>query len=359
MNTTARLDGIYFDGKTPLGIPATISLLGGQLNLATETRRNNYRVANLRLSPRIASADRFIAFPDGGQFQCSDSPALDSLPQEKVEGVAAWLESKVVIALIGIVLIATVTVLGYFRGLPAAAAWAVKHIPMEAEVQLGREGLAFLEQRGFIHESELSAGIQDMVRTDFDEMKTGLPYENEYQLAFRKAAAKVGPNAFALPGGTIVITDALIELSGTREEVAAVLAHEMGHVERRHTLKLVVQDSVIAVVVAAMTGDAASVGVTALPTILAQRGYSRQFETEADDFAFDLLKRHDRSPNSFADIMNRMAQAGGKKGNSGGATNAFLSTHPLTQERIERAREAAKQGRSDAVSEGSGTAVPQ
>jgi predicted Zn-dependent protease len=82
-----------------------------------------------------------------------------------------------------------------------------------------------------------------------------------------------------------------------------------------------------------------SVAVAGLPALLAQAKYSREFETEADEFAFQLLKQHGRSPEAFATLMERLA------GEDDGAERsyAFLSTHPMTAERVQRARAAARQ----------------
>lgn len=75
--------------------------------------------------------------------------------------------------------------------------------------------------------------------------------------------------------------------------------------------------------------------MTGLPLMLAETRYSREFETEADEFAFRLLKRSDLSPAAFATLLERLNEKGGA-GNI-----SFLSTHPITRVRIERARAAA------------------
>ena len=96
-----------------------------------------------------------------------------------------------------------------------------------------------------------------------------------------------------------------------------MLAHEIGHVRGRHAMRLVLQSSGVAVLLTALAGDA--VGVTflavALPTMLLQSGYSRQFEAEADDYAFAHMKRHGVSPQAFADVMRRLEkETGGAAG---------------------------------------------
>ena len=82
----------------------------------------------------------------------------------------------------------------------------------------------------------------------------------------------MGANAVALPAGIIIMTDALVELSENDEELAAVLAHEIGHVRNRHALRALLQNSVVAGSIILVTGDASSAGSIAagIPTLLAR-----------------------------------------------------------------------------------------
>jgi predicted Zn-dependent protease len=132
----------------------------------------------------------------------------------------------------------------------------------------------------------------------------------------------------------------MVEAAQSPEEVLAVLAHEMGHIELRHTMRSILQNSAIAVVAAAVTSDAASlsVAVGSMPALLAQTKYSREFETAADGYAFGLLKKHNYSPASFASIMERLFEKHGKQPQMFN----FISTHPVTEERIKRARASAQ-----------------
>ncbi len=86
-----------------------------------------------------------------------------------------------------------------------------------------------------------------------------MPLNKYCRLEFR-AGAIIGPNAIAFPGGIIVKTDEMVESAAEMEEVLARLAHEIGHVEHRHTMRNVLQNSAIGVVVATITSDAASLG---------------------------------------------------------------------------------------------------
>jgi predicted Zn-dependent protease len=158
-----------------------------------------------------------------------------------------------------------------------------------------------------------------------------------YRLELR-SSKRLGANAFALPSGEVVVTDQLVELAKKDDELVAVLAHEIGHLRQRHGLRRLLQDSATVLLIAAVTGDLTSIVslASALPAILLQAKYSRDFEREADEFALDYMKRHDIPPESFGAILLRMEERRGAAAD----IPDYLSTHPATRERAERSRVA-------------------
>ena len=339
MAGACTLEGWYFDGRRPLPVAAALVLDDTDAALAGESSSGRYPLSALKVSPRTGSADRFIRFPDGGQLQCADQAILDELPQDSpTEGIVAWLEQRLKVAL-GCIAAVVVLVLGaYLYGLPAAARAVAAHIPLETEQAVAEDALQWLDQRWF-KPSRLPADQTRRIEEGFRRLTAGLPYEQHYRLEFRDAA-DIGENAFALPGGTIIVTDQMVSAAATDEEVISVLAHEIGHIELRHIMRHVLQDSAIAVLVAAVTSDAASLGVAVagMPVVLAQAEYSREFEAEADEFGFALLKRRGYSPEAFASLMERLS----RDSRESEKTFAFLSSHPVSERRIQRAREAAR-----------------
>lgn len=339
--STVTLHGRYYDGRTPLGAAATLVFAGARAALIGELHSQEYATGALLVSPRIGKAERFIQFPDGGQFQCPDDQTLDRLPHEsQSEGLVAWLEARVAVAIAGVAVIVALITAGYFFGLPAAAERLVDHIPIETEQTLGRQALTWLDEHQWLKPSKVDDDLRYFIEKDFEELRAGLPLAAHTRLEFRDSGF-VGANAFAFPGGIVVITDDMVDEAASLDEILAVLAHELGHVERRHALRQLLHDSAVAIVATALTADAASltVAVAGLPTVLAQAKYSRNFESEADDFAFDLLKRHGRSPEAFATLMERLM--GEDQEEDAEDQFAFLSSHPMTRERIARARAAA------------------
>lgn len=343
MNT---IEGHYFDGLQPVAQPASLVFAEHEVRLNAETISESYPVSQLKVSPRVGQADRFIYLPDGKQFQCADQEFLESLAGEsRSEGPVAWLEGRWGVALAGVVIIAAVLLIGYFYGLPAAAEQVASRIPVQTEQELGRQVLRWMDKNDWVKPTGLDADRQKSIRAGFEVLCTGLPTKNFLKLELRNATF-FGPNAFALPGGTIVLTDDLVNFADSPEEIVAVLAHEIGHVELRHTLRIILQNSIVGVATTAITSDAASlsVAIASFPMLVAQTKYSREFETEADEYAFRLLKQKGYSPAAFASLMEKFVKKYGKGDNM----YSFISTHPITTERIKRAYASAGVSARDA-----------
>ena len=149
------------------------------------------------------------------------------------------------------------------------------------------------------------------------------------------------PNAFALPGRTIILTDEMVEFAQSDDELMAVLAHELGHLDGRHAMRMVLQQSGVAVLVAALAGDAVGMTILAVfvPATLLNARYSRAFELEADDYALDLFRRHDRSRQPFVDVLRRFA-TDKRTADTRDPLLRYLSSHPATDERVQRAEQA-------------------
>ena len=333
------LTGHYFNGNWPIDIPASMEFIDHGVKFITESTTKQYDIDRLTVSPRIGLTDRFVNLPNGGQFLCRDSALLDALPQEsQSEGIVAWLEERWAIALACVTTVMIILLAGYFYGLPAAAKCIALKIPIETEVVLGKEAVSWLDERKWFNPTELDISKREEIMKGFDLLCQDLPMQSHLQLGFRSSRF-LGPNALAFPGGIIIITDEMVKAAVSLEEILAVLAHEIGHVELRHTMRSVLQGSVIGVTIAAVTADAASLSaaVTGLPVIIAETKYSRDFETEADDYAFRLLKYRGYSPVAFAALMERLAKT--KEESLGPFT--WVSTHPVTAERVQRARQSA------------------
>jgi beta-barrel assembly-enhancing protease len=142
-------------------------------------------------------------------------------------------------------------------------------------------------------------------------------------------------NAFAMPGERIVITRELIKRAGRAEQVAGVLAHEIGHVVKRHPEAGVLRATGLQMLISAMTGGSNSTIGTAAGLAAVLR-YSRQAETEADGIAVGLMTRSAIDTLALKEFFQiLLAEEGQPSGGAWGGIGSSLSTHPGTQDRID------------------------
>ncbi len=147
-------------------------------------------------------------------------------------------------------------------------------------------------------------------------------------------------NAFALPGGIVVLTKGLIDSAQSAEEVAGVIAHEIGHIHYDHPIRGMYRTVAVSIVVGLVTGDVAGgILITGLGRWVLNSGYSRVAERQADDYALERLYAAGIDSKGFEEFFTRAlaAQAQGE-----GSLSGLLSTHPLTRERVETVRRAPR-----------------
>jgi beta-barrel assembly-enhancing protease len=140
-------------------------------------------------------------------------------------------------------------------------------------------------------------------------------------------------NAFALPGGQIILLRGLIERSKTPEELAGVLAHELQHVLKRHATRLLLQHASTGLMLVAVSGDLTGVMAYGLESarVLGSLSYSRGFESEADSEGVRMLMAADIDPAGMIDFFEKLRAS---EGNLQSATR-YLNSHPLAVDRVD------------------------
>lgn len=143
-------------------------------------------------------------------------------------------------------------------------------------------------------------------------------------------------NAFALPGGHIVVFTGLLETVDRPEELAGVLAHEIAHVTERHVLRKMIESLGLVLVIQALFGDTS--GLLAVATegseLLLQQKFSRDFEREADDVGWNNLVVANIDPRGMIDFFTKLQKE--LANNPAEGKLSILATHPPTAERIQR-----------------------
>jgi Zn-dependent protease with chaperone function len=310
--------------------------------------RLDFAIETLELSPRLGRMARTLTLPGHGHLEIEDAPQLDEwVPRtSRVEAWADWLERRRTAALTSALLTVVGVVLFFQVGLPWMANRLAPAIPPPMERVITRQAMALLD-RLHLEPTKLPAERRAGLQAKFAALVAGLPREADFRLEFRNAP-KIGPNAFALPDGLVVVTDQLVTLVEADEELLAVLAHEAGHHEHRHGMRQALQSSAVVVVAGFLFGDLSGTGSlsVSIPVILLESGFSRDHEREADAFAFRLLKERGMSPAEFGKVMARLSRHYGESSSSGAVS--YLSTHPASAERIEAANRAAEEAGDDA-----------
>jgi Zn-dependent protease with chaperone function len=216
-----------------------------------------------------------------------------------------------------------------------AAKYISAYLPRSFFDTADRQTLSALDRLIF-KPSELDAQLQSRVRQHLQGAIDAHPAQ-AITLQFRKGG-KLGPNAFALPGGTIFFTDELIRLAEHDDEILGVMAHEIGHVVYQHAMRRMVQDSLLSFALLALTGDASGVSelFLGLPVVLTELAYSRGFEREADQYALAYLQSHDIAPGRFADLLTRIDKSHKEQASADKEEKwtGYLATHPPTPDRV-------------------------
>jgi len=335
------LDAQLFDGVTPVARGATVWIVGERVRIEHDGESCEYDVREVNVSPRVAKAPRFVSLPDGRELLCADCAVLDALPSRESSAViVAWLERRSWVAGVALALTIAVLAFAHFRGLPWLASKIAVRVSPELEARFGEAASNALDEHAFAP-SEVDLEKQEAVQRAFAELAAESPSRATLRLRLRRSSA--GANAFALPGGTIIVTDELVR-SCTLDEVTAVLAHEVGHVERRHALRQMLVSAGVGAMAAAVFGDASSLTVAAagVPTTLVNLRYSRAFEVEADAAAFALLERRGMSPALFADGLECIERTHPMRP---AGIPSFLSSHPADEDRKQKARHVPLEAR--------------
>lgn len=138
----------------------------------------------------------------------------------------------------------------------------------------------------------------------------------------------------ALPGGIIVLLDGLVDFAIEEDAVLGVLGHELGHVVHKHAARQILQSVGVGAAAGLLWGDFAG-SATSAPIALALLRYSREFEREADDFAIEFVRNQHLSAVSVYSFFRRVRD---RERARVGSIPEFLSSHPSTEERVERFR---------------------
>jgi Zn-dependent protease with chaperone function len=331
---TNALVANWFDGQQGQARSVEVRVQDGHLHFGDQ----QLSLARVQWPERLRHGRRLMVLQGGGVLSFTDAAAFDAWADATGHrpGLIERWQLSWHLALMALALVTALFAAGWRWGLPWASDELVKHIPLSAEQSIGDEVMALVDKQ-WMRPSQLSEAEQQAWRDRFTRMlatarASGMDVPEQWQLHFRRTSSTLGPNAFALPGGQVCMTDELVELlKDEPDAVLTILAHEAGHVQHRHGLRTLVRVSVLGAAVAVWLGDYSSF-LNGLPVLLAANGYRRDHEREADAFAREAARRGGVDPARIAVFFERTREKYGDSAESPLAIS--FSSHPADSERI-------------------------
>ncbi len=370
---TQPIRGRWFDGRISQARAVLVSLHPG-------ARGTSLRVHELTIPARTLELDsRQVDWPEAwsaaptsrtltidlrehGTLEISDGAAWQAawVAAGRRPALAQRMQTRWTVFL-AVLLVAAAGLAAFYRwGTPWAATEVTRQVPLAWETALSQRALQDLDAQ-LLKPSKLPAARQAHLRARFDavaaqvgpELQRYRGYAPALSLSFRSG---LDANAFALPGGAIVMTDGLVE-QATRQglgddALVGVLAHEIGHVVHRHTTRMVVEQAVLNVGLGLALGDVSSL-LSIGASLVTGLAYRRSHETEADCFAAALMAKAQLPTGPMADLLlgierehhtKARAAGGGADVRSSDALANILSSHPATAVRAQQLKEGKLQG---------------
>ena len=342
----------YLDGRSARLHPVELYVDDGAVTLRGAVDKS-YPRGEARLAEPFEHAPAVLYFADGARCEVADPQARQALAQAlgyRKGPVERWQE-RTWAALLALVLLVALIGAGATWGVPAVAERIAASLPPSADLALGRSALKALHAHGVLAPTRLSDERVAEVKQVLHRVAPSRP-----RLPLRlmvRDSPRLGANALALPDGTIVVTDLMVReiLAGRGDfdadasaALAGVLAHEIGHVELRHSTRALARSSLTAAAAAALFGDFSAVAA-GVPALLVNMRYSRAMETEADEYAIGVLRGRGISTAPLADLFGALDEARRKQGRNRlpdwlAQGTEYVASHPASAERSARLRAA-------------------
>lgn len=327
--------GHYFDGRTTARHPVTIVLAPSGLELSVADGSNAfwpYREITQTQGEYHNEPVRLERGRPIPEAVVVDDPAfLDALRHFSREHARQFAGPRHRASLVRFILLAGAASVALIAGLllwgiPALTELVTPLIPTSWEIALGESVVPQLAPAGRrCTDGRLRASVDALVAR-LAAARSDSPYRPHVTIVD-------GPvfNAFAAPGGQIVVYRKMLQATETPEELAGVLAHELQHIYLRHAMKALVRDLSIAAIVGAVFGDVSGIGAFAVQAArtMTTLHYSRETESEADREGLGLLRAARIDPAGMVRFFETL-----KKHTDGAELPAYLSTHPDTDERL-------------------------
>lgn len=288
------MEGTFYDGNSVRSRRVRLRVRQGVAYLDGEASRVT-PVHHLQVREQRVDGIRHVVWPDGAYMEVSDLSALRAvLAAGRANGVRRAPARPLSERLARLALVLALLTLAWLRGLPWLTDSLARHVDAQTAQTLGAETLASLDHTIF-QPSALAMATRQRLQERFARLAAPLDLGQPPRLVFRGSV--VGPNAYALPGNVIVLTDGLVLQAGEGARgltvLTTVLAHELGHLQHSDaTVELVRSqgrmDGLALAWQLAWSGSTATAGLL-LPDLLLDLQYPAETEHRADAAALALM----------------------------------------------------------------------
>jgi Zn-dependent protease with chaperone function len=364
---TDPIEALLFDGRNARPRPVSLRVDGDQLSAASRGEDDvpvvwQWPLRQVQWPEQTRHGQRVIALRSGERLQAVSAADFDAWTASlgHRDGLVVRMQRSWRATLAALVALLVVLAAAYQWGVPLAARAVLVFVPEAVDRAVGEQVFEAVKAQWF-KPSRVPPGQQAQIRRAFASALTaaypGLSASSirdqpesastqrpdqarapqPWRIEFRAADKALGPNAMALPGGTIIVTDALVELLADRPDaLLGVLGHEWGHVRLRHGMQGLARAAFVAAAAGLVLGDFSTL-LSAAPVLLVQLAYSRHFEREADVESVRMLRASGHSPRAMVEFFQRLDRSLGDR-----LVPVALASHPDNAERVRFFEDAAR-----------------
>ncbi|MGB0958750.1 MAG: M48 family metallopeptidase [Halocynthiibacter sp.] len=328
--------GRYYPPRQSRSTPAVLSKITSTevvLIIDEDGVSHRHHLDGAQFDAPLGNLTRKVTFPDGAMFEPDDEAAMTALFPDTGWSRLHQFEAFTPRLIAVVFAVLTAGWLIWRFGLDILVAGAVMATPTSLTSAIDVSTLQTADL-AVLDETTLTTSEQRKLQSVFDDLVRALPQSerdsHHFTLLFRDGET-IGPNALALPGGTVIVTDQLVRGFPDPNIHAAVIGHELSHVTEEHGLRQMYRALSTALLIALIIGDTGPIIEEMIleGNALLSLTYSRKHETDADTIGVGLTKRAGYDPTALITFFEKLEDEYG----SGGME--WTSTHPSNDHRIE------------------------
>jgi predicted Zn-dependent protease len=330
----------FYDGNNARPTEVRVLLFSDALNIYDAQTEAFIISFPLKGTSTNQTGENYFIYPDGKGMRylqlASNHPLLPNILKDADMANRSWfarLMKQRIIALIALMLL---LIAGLYFLLITLVPWiGSSMITVNTEIKMGNQ----LKEVMLNEASMLGSKVDSAGTVNIQAFADKLKLSSNYPIRVTMVNSDI-VNAYALPGGQVVVYSGMMNKIKTPEALAALLAHESSHVNERHTLRSLLRNAANGILISIIFNDATGItgGLISNADALNGLRYSRSLETEADRRGMELLMANAVDVKGMQELMKLLKEEGDIP-----ETMSFLSTHPLTEERIREAQQFIKE----------------